>query len=121
MITEFVSQFGGIDILVNNPYFGEGRPFLEITEEIWDRTIDVCLKGFFLCSQSAAREMVRQGKGGRPPSQGEQDVAIFQELAPSPIERMSQVPQVGKGHFFQSELDQGIGTVAGGRFVDLVG
>ncbi len=64
MITEFVSQFDGIDILVNNPYFGEGRPFLDITEEIWDRTIDVCLKGFFLCSQSAAREMVRQGTGG---------------------------------------------------------
>jgi NAD(P)-dependent dehydrogenase (short-subunit alcohol dehydrogenase family) len=64
MITDFVERFGAIDILVNNPYFGEGRPFLDITEEIWDRTIDVCLKGFFLCSQFAAREMVRQGTGG---------------------------------------------------------
>jgi NAD(P)-dependent dehydrogenase (short-subunit alcohol dehydrogenase family) len=64
MIDEFVKRFGSIDILVNNPYYGEGRPFLDITEEIWDKTLDVCLKGFFLCSQTAAKEMVRQGTGG---------------------------------------------------------
>ena len=64
MMDEFVKHFGGIDILANNPYYGEGRPFLDITEEIWDKTLDVCLKGFFLCSQSAAREMVLQGSGG---------------------------------------------------------
>jgi len=64
MIRAFVERFGGIDVLVNNPYFARHAPFLEITEELWDRTIDVCLKGYFLCSQRAAREMVKQGRGG---------------------------------------------------------
>ena len=40
-------------------------PFLEIPEDVWDRTIEVCLKGYFLCSQRAAKEMVKQNTGGR--------------------------------------------------------
>ena len=64
MVDAFLSEFGGIDILVNNPYFAEHKSFLEIPEEIWDRTLDVCLKGFFLCSQRVARAMVEKGTGG---------------------------------------------------------
>ena len=64
MIDAFVARFGRIDILVNNPYWSENKPFLEIDEATWDRTMDVCLKGFFLCSQAAAKEMVKQGDGG---------------------------------------------------------
>jgi 3-oxoacyl-[acyl-carrier protein] reductase len=64
MIEAFVRRFGRIDILVNNPYWSQNKPFLEIYEATWDRTLDVCLKGFFLCSQAAAREMVKQGEGG---------------------------------------------------------
>lgn len=56
----FLAAHGGIDILVNNPYWAQNRPFLDIDEETWDRTMDVCVKGFFLCSQRAAREMSRQ-------------------------------------------------------------
>jgi NAD(P)-dependent dehydrogenase (short-subunit alcohol dehydrogenase family) len=40
-------------------------PFLEITEEVWDRTMEVSLKEYFLCSQRAAKEMVKQKSGGR--------------------------------------------------------
>ena len=50
--------------MVNNPYSSSASPFLEISEEVWDRTLDVCLKGYFLCSQTAARAMVNQGRGG---------------------------------------------------------
>ena len=64
MTSAFVEAFGGIDILVNNPYSGGNQPFLEITEENWDHTLGVCLKGYFLCSQQAARAMVAAGKGG---------------------------------------------------------
>ncbi|MEE2710080.1 MAG: SDR family oxidoreductase [Gemmatimonadota bacterium] len=64
MFGEFLSKFGRIDILVNNPYGGAGQDFLELTEENWDANIDIGLKGFFLCSQHAARAMVAQGEGG---------------------------------------------------------
>lgn len=64
MFTAFIARFNRLDILVNNPYAGSGATFLEITEENWDLTLGVCLKGFFLCSQQAARIMVQQGEGG---------------------------------------------------------
>ena len=64
MFAAFVERFGQIDILANNPYGGTGQPFLEIGEENWDTNLDVGLKGFFLCSQQAARAMVKRGEGG---------------------------------------------------------
>jgi len=64
MFQAFLMRFGRIDILVNNPYAGTGQSFLELTEKNWDLNIDVGLKGFFLCSQQAARAMVEQGDGG---------------------------------------------------------
>ena len=37
---------------------------MELTEEEWDRTLDINLKGYFLCAQAAAKEMVKQKSGG---------------------------------------------------------
>ncbi len=64
MVTGFVERFGGIDILVNNPFYARHQPFLDIGEEEFDRTLGVCLKGYFLCSQQAARRMVAQQRAG---------------------------------------------------------
>lgn len=64
MVAGFVEHFGGIDILVNNPFYARHQPFLDIDEAEFDRTLAVCLKGFFLCSQQAARRMVAQQRGG---------------------------------------------------------
>ncbi len=64
LFDSFVVAHGRIDILVNNAYSARNQPFLEIEEDVWDRTLAVCLKGYFLCSQRAAQEMVRQGSGG---------------------------------------------------------
>ncbi|MFT5088483.1 MAG: 3-oxoacyl-[acyl-carrier protein] reductase [Candidatus Latescibacterota bacterium] len=64
LFADFLERFGRIDILVNNPFAGHGQAFLELSEENWDKNIDVGLKGFFLCSQQAARAMVEQGEGG---------------------------------------------------------
>ena len=64
MFDAFLDRFGRIDILVNNPYGGTGAHFLELTEENWDANLDIGLKGFYLCSQRAAKEMVKQGGGG---------------------------------------------------------
>lgn len=64
MFKAFLARFGRIDCLANNPYGGTGQPFLELTEENWDANLDIGLKGFYLCSQQAARAMVAQGDGG---------------------------------------------------------
>jgi len=65
MIEMTIRQFDGIDILVNNAGIVINKPFLDITEQIWDKVLDVNLKGYFLCSQAAAKAMVRRKKGGK--------------------------------------------------------
>jgi NAD(P)-dependent dehydrogenase (short-subunit alcohol dehydrogenase family) len=47
-------RWGGLDILVNNAGLLQQKPFAEITDEDWDRTLEVNLKGVFLCTQEAA-------------------------------------------------------------------
>jgi len=63
LIKKTVKEWGKIDILVNNAGICQFKPFLELTEEDWDRTIDINLKGYFLCAQAAAKEMVKQKSG----------------------------------------------------------
>lgn len=65
MIDRVVNQFDGIDILVNNAGISAATPFVEITEDEWDRVIETNLKGYFLCGQAVSRFMLRQGRGGR--------------------------------------------------------
>lgn len=55
--------YGSLDIFVNCAGISIIVPMLECTEEIWDKTIDVNLKGTFLCMQSAIRIMEKQKKG----------------------------------------------------------
>ncbi|TET52283.1 MAG: SDR family NAD(P)-dependent oxidoreductase, partial [Actinomycetota bacterium] len=63
LIGKAVDSFKKIDILVNNAGIAIWKPFLEITEEMWNRTMDTNLKGTFMCSQIAAREMIKTGGG----------------------------------------------------------
>jgi 3-oxoacyl-[acyl-carrier protein] reductase len=63
LVKKTIEKFGKVDILVNNAGICQFKPFLELTEEEWDRTIDINLKGYFLCAQAAAKEMVKQKKG----------------------------------------------------------
>mgnify|MGYP001613547383 CR=1 FL=1 len=61
---ETVRQFGRLDILVNNAGIYFSKMALDLTEEDWDKMIDINLKGQFLCAQRAAREMAKN-KWGR--------------------------------------------------------
>ncbi len=61
---ETIKQFGRLDILVNNAGVYSPKPALELTEDEWDKTIDINLKGQFLCAQRAAKEMAKN-KWGR--------------------------------------------------------
>jgi len=63
MFKAAVREFGNVDILVNNAAIDFGTPLLETTDEIWDRTFDVNLRGVFLCTQVAARYMVQRKYG----------------------------------------------------------
>jgi NAD(P)-dependent dehydrogenase (short-subunit alcohol dehydrogenase family) len=55
--------FGKIDVLINNASVWLKTPFLEISESEWDLSLDVNLKGPFLCSQAVAPVMLAQGQG----------------------------------------------------------
>lgn len=63
MMSQAISRFGRIDVLVNNAGIEKESPFLEKPESEWDRVIGINLKGPFLCSQAAAREMAKRKKG----------------------------------------------------------
>jgi NAD(P)-dependent dehydrogenase (short-subunit alcohol dehydrogenase family) len=63
MVKATVDKWGKVDILVNNAGICQFKPFLELTEEDWDRTIDINLKGYFLCAQAVSKEMAKQKSG----------------------------------------------------------
>jgi len=65
MIQQAVSKFGRLDILVSNAGLEIKKPFLEVTDEEWNKVLNVNLYGSFLTSQVAARQMVKQGQGGK--------------------------------------------------------
>lgn len=64
-VSETVREFGRIDILVNNAGVLQYLPFAQVTEEDWDRIIDINLKGTFFFAQAAAKEMIRARQGGK--------------------------------------------------------
>jgi meso-butanediol dehydrogenase / (S,S)-butanediol dehydrogenase / diacetyl reductase len=63
LIDDTVKQFGGLDIVVNSAGVRTNGSITEITEEQWDRTIDVNLKGVFVVSRLAIPEMIKRGGG----------------------------------------------------------
>lgn len=62
-IDDVASHFGRLDILVNNTGVAPGNPAELVTEEDFDQTVAINLKGTFFASQSAGRVMIRQGYG----------------------------------------------------------
>lgn len=63
MVGTAAEELGGLDILVNNAGISIPAMLLRMTEEQWDRIIDVHLKGTFNCTQAAARHMKEQESG----------------------------------------------------------
>lgn len=57
--------FGHLDILVNNAGVFPHSSVLEISEEMWDKVLDINIKGVYFCSRAAAKEMIKAGQGGK--------------------------------------------------------
>lgn len=65
IVAKAVEAFGRLDILVNNAGIIRRCPSLDFTEADWDDVINVNLKSLFFLSQAAARQMIKQGDGGK--------------------------------------------------------
>ncbi|HLX58270.1 MAG TPA: SDR family NAD(P)-dependent oxidoreductase, partial [Ktedonobacteraceae bacterium] len=65
LIQQTVERFNRLDILVNNAGMEIHSPFLDVTEQQFDRVLSIDLKGAFFCAQAAAREMVKRKTAGR--------------------------------------------------------
>jgi len=63
LVEQTLDRFGRIDVLVNNAGVMVAKGVLETSEDDWDVTIDVNLKGAYLCSKAVAPVMIRQGSG----------------------------------------------------------
>jgi glucose 1-dehydrogenase len=65
LVAQTVQKFGRLDIAVSNAGIEIKKPFLEVTDGDWNKVLGVNLFGSFLVAQLAARQMVKQGAGGR--------------------------------------------------------
>jgi NAD(P)-dependent dehydrogenase (short-subunit alcohol dehydrogenase family) len=64
-LDELIERLGGIDVFVNNAGGGSGGPFLDVGLADWRQIVALNLDGAFAGLQTAARHMVRAGRGGR--------------------------------------------------------
>ncbi len=64
LVEQAFAELGRLDVLVNNAGIFPRTMFLELTEETWDATHAVNLKGTAFCSQAAARKMIETRAGG---------------------------------------------------------
>ena len=65
LVDETVAAFGRLDIMVNNAGIETRTSILDSTEEQYDKVLAINLKGAFFGTQLAARQMIKQGGGGR--------------------------------------------------------
>ena len=63
MVAQAVQAFGRIDILVNNAGINIPQFAVDVTEESWDRVMNINLKALFFCAQAVGKVMIAQGGG----------------------------------------------------------
>jgi NAD(P)-dependent dehydrogenase (short-subunit alcohol dehydrogenase family) len=65
LVEKTVAAYGGLDYAFNNAGIeGHWVPIVEQTEDEWDRTIDINLKGTWMCLKYELQQMLKQGRGG---------------------------------------------------------
>ena len=58
-----IEQYGGIDILVNNAGVSESTPLMNYTEQLYDKVMDLNVKGVYNTTRAAAEHMASRGSG----------------------------------------------------------
>ena len=65
LIFKTINELGGIDFMINNAAIFIGNSVVDIKNEDWQKILDVNMNGVFYCTKVAAKEMIKQGRGGR--------------------------------------------------------
>jgi NAD(P)-dependent dehydrogenase (short-subunit alcohol dehydrogenase family) len=65
LVADVVDRFGGLDVLVCSHGVYTPKPFVDLDDDTWRRTIGINLDGMFYAGRAAARVMIEQGRGGR--------------------------------------------------------
>jgi 3-oxoacyl-[acyl-carrier protein] reductase len=63
MVKGTIERYGKIDVLINNAGIAQDALLLKMTEEQWNRVMDINLKGAFNCAQAVVEVMLNQGHG----------------------------------------------------------
>ena len=63
MVESALSEFGKVDILVNNARVEFGKPFAEVSEDEWKSVMDFNVNSMFICCQAVGKHMLTQGRG----------------------------------------------------------
>lgn len=65
LVAGAVDKFGAVNVMIANAGILETTPLLDLTVKQWDRSMAINLRGVFLCFTVAARQMIKQGGGGK--------------------------------------------------------
>lgn len=65
LVAAAVGAFGRLDVMVANAGIVHVAPLLDVSVEAWDHVMAVNARGTFLCFREAARQLIRQGQGGK--------------------------------------------------------
>lgn len=63
LVSDVIADFGGLDVLVNNAGITQDTLLLRMSEEMWDKVIDVNLKSCFNTVKAATKQMMKQKSG----------------------------------------------------------
>lgn len=63
LVTTAADRLDGIDVMINNAGLGGSAPIVDMTDEQWDRVIDVTLTGTFRATRAVLRHMYERGRG----------------------------------------------------------
>jgi 3-oxoacyl-[acyl-carrier protein] reductase len=66
MVRHVISEFGRVDILVNNAAINRGDNFATMTERAWDEVIETNVNGLFNVTKPVFKQMLRQRSGSHP-------------------------------------------------------